>query len=86
MENNLIKSTCKKLGFSYKELAIKIGYGEGALKNVGAGANPSVPMKRAIELYMETLELREQNVILNQKLKTISEAFTIIELSKLDAN
>ncbi|MGG7074368.1 transcriptional regulator [Campylobacter sp. 9BO] len=58
MENeNLIKQTCKELNLTYKQLGEAIGYSESAIKNAGVG-EASEPMKKAIELYKETLELK----------------------------
>ena len=56
-EENLIKQTCKELGLTYKQLGEAIGYSESAIKNAGAG-EASEPMKKAIELYKETLNLK----------------------------
>ncbi|CUU88988.1 Uncharacterised protein [Campylobacter hyointestinalis subsp. hyointestinalis] len=56
-DENLIKSTCKELNLTYKQLGEAIGYSESAIKNAGTG-EASEPMKKAIELYKETLELK----------------------------
>ncbi|CUU80003.1 hypothetical protein [Campylobacter hyointestinalis] len=56
-DENLIKSTCKELNLTYKQLGELIGYSESAIKNAGTG-EASEPMKKAIELYKETLELK----------------------------
>lgn len=58
---NLIKSTCKELNLTYKQLGELIGYSESAIKAAIAKNEISEPMKRAIELYMETIELKKQN-------------------------
>ena len=52
-DENLIKSTCKELNLTYKQLSEAIGYSESAIKNAGVG-EASEPMKKAIELYKET--------------------------------
>lgn len=59
MDENLIKQTCKELNLTYKQLGEAIGYSESAIKNAGVG-EASEPMKRAIELYKETLELKSK--------------------------
>ncbi|MBP3676417.1 MAG: transcriptional regulator [Campylobacter sp.] len=59
MDENLIKSTCKELNLTYKQLGEAIGYSESAIKNAGVG-EASEPMKKAIELYKETLELKSK--------------------------
>lgn len=56
-EENLIKQTCKELNLTYKQLGEAIGYSESAIKNAGVG-EASEPMKKAIELYKETLNLK----------------------------
>lgn len=58
-DENLIKQTCKELNFTYKQLGEAIGYSESAIKNAGSG-EASEPMKKAIELYKETLELKNK--------------------------
>lgn len=58
-EENLIKTTCKELNLTYKQLGEAIGYSESAIKNAGVG-EASEPMKKAIELYKETLELKNK--------------------------
>ena len=60
MENeNIIKKVCKELNLTYKQLGELIGYSESAIKNAGSG-EASEPMKKAIELYLETLSLKEK--------------------------
>lgn len=59
MDDNLIKQTCKELNLTYKQLGEAIGYSESAIKNAGVG-EASEPMKKAIELYKETLELKSK--------------------------
>ncbi|MDR1461456.1 MAG: transcriptional regulator [Campylobacteraceae bacterium] len=59
MSENIVKKTCKELGITYKELGEKIGYSEGALKTASSTGNISEPMKKAIELYLEILRLKE---------------------------
>lgn len=58
-DENLIKTTCKELNLTYKQLGEAIGYSESAIKNAGVG-EASEPMKKAIELYKETLELKSK--------------------------
>lgn len=59
-EQNIIKKTCKELGLTYAQLAERIGYTEGALKVAVSNNKVSEPMKKAIELYLRSLELEEQ--------------------------
>ena len=55
-ELNLIKSTCKELGLTYKELGELIGYSESAIKSAATGS-VSEPMKFAISQYFKIKEL-----------------------------
>ncbi|MBF0983540.1 MAG: XRE family transcriptional regulator [Campylobacter sp.] len=57
LKTNIIKRVCYELGLTYKQLGEAIGYSESAIKNAGVG-EASEPMKKAIELYKETLNLR----------------------------
>lgn len=58
--DNLIKKTCKELGLTYRELGEAIGYSESAINNSSRQENLSEPLKKAIELYLENLKLKEQ--------------------------
>lgn len=58
-KENLIKQVCKELNLTYKQLGELIGYSESAIKNAGSG-EASEPMKKAIELYKETLFLKDK--------------------------
>lgn len=60
-EQNIIKKVCKELNLTYKQLGEAIGYSEAAIKAAIAKNEISEPMRRAIELYQETLNLKEQN-------------------------
>ena len=59
-EENIVKKVCKELGLTYKELAERIGYSEGALKMAVQRDNVSPQMEKAIKLYLETLELKKE--------------------------
>ena len=59
-DDNLIKKTCKELGLTYRELGERIGYSESAINNASRQENLSEPLKKAIELYLENLNLKEQ--------------------------
>lgn len=59
-EPNLIKKTAKELGMTYKELGEAIGYSEGGLKTAMTNDKISLQMKRAVELYLETIELKKE--------------------------
>lgn len=56
---NIVKRVCKELSLTYKQLGEAIGYSESAIKNAGSG-EASEPMRKAIELYKETLNLKSK--------------------------
>ncbi|MBZ7939503.1 transcriptional regulator [Campylobacter sp. W0014] len=62
MNENIIKKTCKELGLTYKQLGELIGYNGDSLNTMANKSNEelSTPLKKAIELYLETLELKKQ--------------------------
>lgn len=60
MSQNIIKLTCKELGLTYKQLGDAIGYSEPAIKKAIANNTVSEPMQKAIELYLEVLNLKKQ--------------------------
>ncbi len=59
-DKNIVKKTCKELGMTYKELGEAIGYGEPAIKKALANNKVSKPMQKAILLYLEIIELKNQ--------------------------
>ena len=72
-EQNIIKKTCKELGLTYAQLAEEIGYSEPAIKKAIANDNISEPMKKAIELYLENLELKKELENSNKIKQTLKE-------------
>ena len=59
-EIHLVKKVSKKLGLTYKELGENIGYSESILRQSVSKNKISSQLKRALELYMETIELKEE--------------------------
>ena len=59
-EIHLVKRVSKELGLTYKELGEKIGYGESILKTSVSQNKISKQLKKAIELYIETIYLKEK--------------------------
>lgn len=59
-EKNIVKLTCKELGITYRELGEAIGYSESAIKMAISNDKVSEPMQKAIELYRETLTLKQK--------------------------
>nr|WP_156412526.1 transcriptional regulator [Campylobacter iguaniorum] len=58
-DENIVKKVCKELNLTYKQLGELIGYSESAIKNAGVN-EASDPMKKAINMYLEILELKKQ--------------------------
>ena len=59
-EGNLIKETCKSLGLTYRELGEKIGYSDSNLRKAVSQNKVSSQLKKAIELYLEIIKLKEK--------------------------
>ena len=59
-EENLIKKTCKELGFTYKEFGEKIGYSESNLKSSVSRNQVSKQLEITIHLYLKTIELQKE--------------------------
>lgn len=76
MSENIVKATAKALGMTYKQLGDAVGYGEGTINNAAATGKVSEPLKKAIELYLETLELKKELQTLEQ-LKIIINSLVI---------
>lgn len=60
MSENIVKQTAKALGMTYKQLGDAVGYSEGAIKTSISTDKVSEPLKKAIELYLENLELKQE--------------------------
>ncbi len=62
MSENIIKQTCKELGLTYKQLGELIGFNGDTLNNMASKDNDrlSTQLKKAIELYRETIELKKE--------------------------
>ena len=71
--DNIVKKVCKELGITYKELGERIGYSESAIKMAGSTNKVSEPLKKAIELYLENLELKKQLEHSNKIKQTLKE-------------
>ena len=59
-EIHLVKKVSKELGITYKELSKKIGYSESNLRQSVSTNKISGQLQKAIELYIETLELKKK--------------------------
>lgn len=59
-KENLIKKTCKELGLTYRELGERIGYSEATLNKNASTGEISKSIEVAINLYLETIQLKKQ--------------------------
>ena len=59
-EPNIVKKVCKELGLTYKQLGEAIGYSGDSLRNMASKEKVSEPVKKAIELYLKTVNLEKQ--------------------------
>ena len=57
---HLVKRVSQELGLTYKELANELGCGEGILKNSVYNNTLSKQLHRAIELYIENINLKKE--------------------------
>ena len=58
-EVHLVKRVSKELGLTYKELGEAIGYTESNLRKSVSENRLSMPLKKAIELYLQVIEFEE---------------------------
>ena len=56
---HLVKRVSKELGLTYKELGEEIGYSESTLRKSVSENRITPQLKKAIELYLKTLEFEE---------------------------
>lgn len=60
MTSEELKAFCKERNLTYKKLAEKIGYGEGAIKTAVSTNNISQPMQHAINMFSKISELENE--------------------------
>lgn len=60
MTSEELKAFCKERNLTYKELAEKIGYGEGAIKTAVSTNNISQPMQHAINMFSKISKLENE--------------------------
>ena len=73
-EVHLVKKVSKELGLTYKELGEKIGYSEGNLRRSVSKNELSGQLKKAIELYLRTLEFEKDR----KEIESIKENIRIL--------
>ena len=59
-EIHLVKKVSKELGLTYKELGEKIGYTESNLRKSVSENRLSIPLERAIELYLQVINFQQK--------------------------
>jgi len=57
---NLIKQVCKDLGLTYKNLSYELGYKPDTINKAASTGKVSEQLKKAIDLYLENLRLKEE--------------------------
>ena len=70
-EIHLVKKVSKELGLTYKELGEAIGYSESILRQSVSKNKISPQLKRSLELYMETVKLKEEKKEIEQMKRLI---------------
>jgi len=73
-ELNIVKKVCKELGLTYKQLGEAIGYGDEAVSKASRN-DVSKTMYKAIELFLENIELKNRLKLLDDLsniIKTLS--------------
>ena len=83
-EVHLVKKVCKELGLTYKEFGKKIGYSESTLRGAVSKNQLSGQLKKAIELYLEIIELKE-NEYKNKESKDLIATYSIKILNEIGA-
>ncbi|MFY4690392.1 transcriptional regulator [Campylobacter jejuni] len=64
-QENIIKKTCKELELTYKQLGELIGFGEEAISKAARTGNISTQMQKALDLYLENVDLKEKLKVLD---------------------
>ena len=75
-EVHLVKKVSKELGMTYKELGDEIGYSESTLRKSVSENRMTPQLKKAIELYLKTLEFekdREEIDSIKESIRTLFE-------------
>ncbi len=75
-EIHLVKKVSKELGLTYRQLGAEIGYSESNLRKSVSENRLSLPLKKAVELYLENQKvkkLREER----ENLKDILRSFLL---------
>jgi predicted transcriptional regulator len=75
-EVHLVKRISKELGLTYRELGEEIGYTESTLRKSVSENRITLQLKKAIELYLKTLEFekdRKEMEKIKDNLRTLFE-------------
>ena len=71
---HLVKKVSKELGLTYKELGEEIGYSESMLRQSVSKNKLSSQLKRVLELYLETVKLKQEKEE-TEKMKSLIKTF-----------
>lgn len=74
MKDNIIKTTCKELGLTYKQLADEIGLTEGSIKRLASSDDITTQVIKSIEMLKKIKNLESQ-IQDSQELKTLLKKF-----------
>ena len=77
-EIHLVKRVSKELGLTYRELGERIGYSESNLRKSVSENRLSLPLQKAIELYLENIKLQQNKVEEKDKIDNIRTNLTIL--------
>ena len=61
-EIHLVKKISKELGLTYRQLGKEIGYSESNLRKSVSENRLSLPLKKAIELYLENVRFHTKEI------------------------
>jgi len=82
-EIHLVKRVSKELGMTYKELGEKIGYSENTLRYSVSKNQLSIQLKKAIELYLEIIYLKEKETNI-EKVKDVISTYSADLIKEID--
>ena len=71
-EMHPVKQVSKQLGLTYRELGKAIGYSEGTLRRAVSKNEISSQLKKALELYLENIYLKNSKERIEKTKETLS--------------
>ena len=73
-EVHLVKHVCRELGITYKKLGEEIGYSESSLRKAVSDKRTTLPLQKAIELYLKNRKLEAEQEK-NKKMENMMKEF-----------